>query len=161
MFDEQFNHFRLMHRVDEGGERRRAFRRPQQGRAEDDAQVGGGHVVGLLLRGHSPQVVHQKGQGGVVVSREFVHQFVELLQTGRRGVGRRTRPLSSHADEIRVKSRRQQRFRQLAQVKFQHVGHHVRVNIRQIDQIGAILKRLAQFFHFGLDARHSIQSLFK
>ena len=91
MFNEQFNHFCLMHRV----ERNQAFRRPQQGRTEDDAQDGG-----LLLGGQSPQVAHQKGQRGVVVSREFVHQTVQLLQTGRRALPR-------HADEIRFKSRRQ------------------------------------------------------
>ena len=85
-------------------------------------------------------MMHQKGQRGVVMSWKFVHQFVELLQTGCRCVGRRTRPLSGHSDEIRIESRREQSFGQLTQIKFQHVGHDIGMNVRQIDKICSVFK---------------------
>ena len=62
-------------------------------------------------------------------------------------------------DEFRVKFGGEQRFGQLPQVKFQNIGDHVRVNVSQINQIGAVLECLAQFLHFGLDAGHSVQTL--
>ena len=62
-------------------------------------------------------------------------------------------------DEFRVEFGGEQRFGQLPQVKFQNIGDHVRVNVSQINQIGAVLECLAQLLHFGLDAGHSVQTL--
>ena len=62
-------------------------------------------------------------------------------------------------NEIRVESGSEEGFRQLPQVEFEHVGNDIGVNVSQIHQIGAILKRLTQFLHFGFDARYSVQTL--
>ena len=62
-------------------------------------------------------------------------------------------------DELRIEFGGEQRFGQLPQVKFQNIGDHVRVDVGQINQIGAVLECLAQFLHFGLDAGHSVQTL--
>ena len=62
-------------------------------------------------------------------------------------------------DEFGIEARGDERLGQLAQVELEHVGDDVRMDVGQVDQVGAVLEGLAQFLHFGLDARHAVQTL--
>ncbi|KAG5459477.1 MAG: hypothetical protein BJ554DRAFT_117, partial [Olpidium bornovanus] len=92
-----------------------------EGGAENDAEVGDAHPVVALVGLDGVEVAHEAAQGGVV----GVGQSVDAVVHGHDPRGAVGDPRRVH--EPRVRRRRQQRVRELAEVELQHPRDAVRV----------------------------------
>ncbi len=65
-------------------------------------------------------------------------------------------PLSN---EFRVGTESAEWLGELTHVKLYYVCDHIRLHVRQIDEVGTILKGLTQLFDARFDTRHSVNAL--
>ena len=141
-------------------------------------QVAGGHVVSVRVLRHPGEVLTQEAEGVVVVARQLTHQLPQLphgrhVRPGRRaavvlavaeipdpgaGPGTRRRTRAADADEIIVQFEGHQRLWQLAHVELHNIGDDIWMDVSEVHQLGAVLKRLTELFHFTFHTTDTVNS---